>query len=183
MDPSGRIHYSKDNFERVYLIGIKLWPGEAPDADFYALVLYNEVSRDDKNRPLTQGRHIVFFREPTFADRLLELGDQAFRKYRPFSDSVTYIYDLPAVLELLSNGVRDERAILADFINELLDFVQATGSEMPAVYRSALYALADRTTFDLEYGSLFADAPEKRIDTRDALAWSLGTILAHAVLH
>jgi hypothetical protein len=160
-------------------VGIKLQPG-AHQADLYTLVLYNEVARGDQNRPLTIDGRIAFFRDPSHVDRALSLGDAAFRKYRPFTDDLATVYDVPAVLSLVESSNRDEGAIIADFVNELLDFVIATELSLPNRYRTALHALADATTFDKDFASLFSDAPARRAETRDAVLWCLGAVLSRA---
>lgn len=176
-----RIAYSSDNYEGLYLVGIKLQPG-VHQVDLYALVLYNEVARGDQNRPLTVDGRIALFHDPSEADRVLTLGDMAFRKYHPFRGDVAYVYDVPAILSLIVCSERDEAAIVAAFLNELLDFVSATELALPDLYRAALHALADATTFDKDFGSLFATAPERRIETRDAVLWCLGAVLSQAVI-
>jgi hypothetical protein len=175
------ISYSEDNFENVFLVGVKVEPG-AHQIDLYALVLYNEVARADRNRPLTSNGRILFFRDAGHADQVLGMGDVAFRKYRPFGAPVAYVYDVPRVLAIVANEMRDEPGMVADFINELLDFVAATGAPFPDRYREALFRLADATTFDKNFSSLFASSPETRATTLDALYWCLGLVLAHATI-
>ena len=175
------ISYAEDNFENVFLVGVKIDPG-AHQSDFYALVLYNEVARNDQNRPLASNGRVVFFREPGRADQILAMGDVAFRKYRPFDAELTAVYDVPRVLAIVANETRDEPGMVADFVNELLDFVAASGAQIPDSYRDALFRLADVTTFDKDFSVLFASAPDARATTLNALYWCLGVVLAHATL-
>jgi hypothetical protein len=172
-----QISYSDSNFERVYLVGIKLQHG-AHQADLYTLVLYNEVARNDQNRPLTRDGRIVFFRSVEQLNDVLDLGDLPFRKYKPLKPEISYVYDLPRVLHIIESERKDEAALVADFINELLDFVAAVGRNLPEAYRGALGTLADATTFDKDLSYL--DAQQNRICARDALLWALGAILAQA---
>src|SRR6476646_1438523 len=115
------ISYAEDNFENVFLVGVKIGPG-AHQSDVYALVLYNEVARNDQNRPLTSNGRVLFFGEASRADQILAMGDAAFRKYRPFDASLACVYDVPGVLAIVANETRDEPGMVADFVNELLDF-------------------------------------------------------------
>lgn len=174
------ISYSEDNIEQVYLVGIKLQPG-AHQADLYALVLYYEVAKNDANRPLTHDGRLVLFRSPEQAPAILDLGDSAFRKYRPFRGTVAYIYDVPSILEVLEHGTQDTAGSIADFIGELLDFVAATGWRLPEEYRDALYALADATTFSKDLVSLTPEHARKRII--DALLWCLGAVLSRSIVY
>lgn len=171
------ISYSEDNFEQVYLVGIKLQHG-AHQADLYVLVLYNEVARSDRNRPLMHKGRILFFTNIDARNAILELGDAAFRKYRPIGPEVSYVYDVPKVLEIIDFKTHDEDALVADFINELLDFVAATGQPLPDTYRKSLVALADATTFDKDISRL--EERDERTNVRDALLWCLGAILVKA---
>jgi hypothetical protein len=95
---------------------------------------------------------------------------------------VACVYDVPLVLATVANETRDEPGIIADFVNELLDFVAATGAPFPDRYRQALFSLADATTFDKNFGTLFASESGARRATLDALYWCLGTVLAHAMV-
>jgi len=103
------INYADDNFERLYMVGVRLEPG-AHEPDLYTLVLYNEVSRNDQNRPLTSGGRIVFFRDTADANRAIDLGDSAFRKYRPVEQNVAYVYDVPRVLALIIEAETERRS-------------------------------------------------------------------------
>jgi hypothetical protein len=169
--------YSENNFEMVYLVGVKLWP-DSHQPDLYTLVLYNEVARNDENRPLTHDGQILFFRTPRDANRALSLGDAAFRKYNPIGEELAYVYDIPKVLALVAGADRDEPGIVADFINELLDFVTATRWALPPLYRDSLFALADRTTFDKDLTGLYDRAPNLRSEASNALLWCLGAVLS-----
>jgi hypothetical protein len=93
---------------------------------------------------------------------------------------VAYVYDVPRVLALIIEADRDESAIVADFINELLDFVTAANRPLPQPYRDSLHSLADGTTFDKDLHGLFGNKPETRVETRDAILWCLGAVLASA---
>ena len=177
---TAEIRYSDENFERVYLVGVRLTPG-SHEPDVYTLVLYNEVARQDANRPLTHDGRIVFFERLRDADRALALGDIAFRKYAAAPNDVAIVYDVPTVIELVDRGRRDDDAVLADFLNELLDFVAATRWPMPPTYTTSLRALADRTTFDKEFGDMLDGVPTRRSETRNALLWSLGTVLSNVL--
>lgn len=170
------ISYSEANYEQVYVVGIKLQPG-AHHADLFALVLYNEVARNDENRPLTRAGRIVFFLDPTAADRVLELGDAAFRKYKPARQDIAYVYDVPRVLSIVTSENADEPGILADFINELLDFVAAIDVAIPISYRQMLHAMADSATFSKDLSML--GSSEARASARDALLWCFGAIVSH----
>lgn len=176
---SETIRYAKDNLEQVYLVGVRL-RSDSDEPDLYTLVLYNEVARDDSNRPLTQDGRILFFRSPLEANRALALGDSAFRKYKPIGSNVTYIYDLPKVLDLVSGADRDEPGVIADFINELLDLVAATRWPLPAAYRKRLFELADQTTFDKDLTGLYGGDSDMRAEARDALLWCVGAVLTSA---
>jgi hypothetical protein len=171
-----QIRFSDENFEQVYLVGVKLQHG-AHQADLYTLVLYNEVARNDQNRPLVHDGHIVFFRCVDERNRALELGDVAFRKYKPLGDTVAYVYDVPRVLHIIENESVDQDVLVADFINELLDFVDAAGRTLTDARRAALASLADGATFDKTLRTL--EGEEARASARDVLLWSLGAILAN----
>lgn len=174
------IAHSEDNFEQVYLVGFRLWP-DSHHPDVYTMVLYNEVARGDANRPLTRRGSILFSRDKEGAARLLVQGDPAFRKYAPFTGEVAYIYDVPAVLDTVRHADQDDAGIVADFVNELLDFVAATPFVLPSAYNEALRALADSTTFDKNLRGLF-QTPSTRNDTLDALLWAFGAVGASSAL-
>ena len=174
------ITYAEDNFEQIYLVGVKFQPG-AHQADLYTLVLYHEVARGDRNRPLAQDGRIVFFSLPEQAREAICLGDLAFRKYMPLRTELSYTYDVPRVLQIIERESWDEGGLIADFINELLDFTAAIGCEMPSAYKLALDRLADDATFDKDLSSL--SAKEARAEARDAMHWCLGAILTHSKLY
>lgn len=174
------ISHADPNYERVYVVGVKLFPGSHL-ADAYTVVLYNEVAREDGNRPVTRGGRILFCRDEATALTLPAHGDMAFRKYMPLRGGAECIYDLPAVVELIIHGSRDEAGVLADFLGELFDWIAATALALPEQYKQALHALADRTTFDKDFSSLVA-RDEQRSELRDALWWCVGAILASSAL-
>jgi hypothetical protein len=178
---TAQIRHSDDNLERVYLVGVRLAPG-SHEPDVYTLVLYNEVARQDANRPLTHDGRIVFFKRLREAGRAMALGDIAFRKYSAAPNDVAIVYDVPSVIQLVERGDRDDDAILADFLNELLDFVAATKWPIPSAYIDSLHALADRTTFDKEFGDMLDGVPNGRSETRNALSWCLGTVLSNVLV-
>lgn len=175
------IAHSEHNFEQVYLVGVRLF-ADSPQPDFYTMVLYNEVARGDANRPLTQDGRIVFAKDTARAGDSLVVGDPAFRKYLPFDGDVSYVYDVPAVLDAVSNADHDEAGVIADFINELFDFVASTPFALPTIYKDALSALADRTTFDKHFGDLFQASPTTRSVTRDGLLWAVGAIIVSCLV-
>jgi hypothetical protein len=173
------ISYAEDNFEQVHLVGLRLWE-ESHQPDLYTLVLYNEVARNDQNRPLTANERILFFHSIRQANFALSLGDKGFRKYSLAPDKVAYVYDLPKVLSVVSGGERDESGIVADFVNELLDCVAASHYQLPVRFRTTLFALADHTTFDKDLTLLYEQAPSKRDDAVEAILWCIGAIVASA---
>lgn len=179
---SDSITHSEDNFEHVYVVGIRLWP-DSHQPDCFTLVLYNEVARNDQNRPLTSGGRILFFRSIHEANRALRAGDKAFRKYDPIQIDVAYVYDIPKVLATVASAERDDGGIVADFVNEFLDFIAATNREIADQHRAALHALADFTTFDKDLRGM-SDVAGTRAMASEALLWGIGTVLSCAtVLH
>jgi hypothetical protein len=176
-----QISYSSQNVEDVYLVGIRTMPNsEAPN--LYALVLYNEVARNDANRPLTANGRIVLSRSSEAAAESLALGDTAFRKYLPFQGELAYVYDLPKVLDLVANADRDEDGVVADFINEMLDFVAATPCDLPHLHKACLSSLADATTFDKDFGAHLDATARQRSDTYEALIWCVGAIASWSLI-
>jgi hypothetical protein len=148
----------------------------------YAIVLYNEVARNEQNRPLTHDGKIVFFKEVSQAQQVLALGDRAFRKYRVAKHDIAATYDVVRVMDLIVGGEYDKEALLADFINELLDFVAATKWTLSGIHRDALFALADTATFDKGFGEMLRAHPEKRKEACDALLWCFGAILSSSIV-
>jgi hypothetical protein len=175
------IQYSEDNLERIYIVGVRLWPG-SHEPDAYTLVLYNEVARRDGNRPLTHDGRIVFFKRLPDAGRALALGDRAFRKYSDPPRDVAIVYDVSRVIRLVDEADRDDDGILADFLNELLDFVAATKWPLPTAYRDLLHGLADRTTFDKRFGDMLDGVTDGRAETRNALVWCVGVVVVNALV-
>ncbi len=172
-----RINYSASNIERVYLIGVRLG-ATSERADLYSLVLYYEVAKNDRNRPLTHDGRIVFFPEPKLANKVLQMGDAAFRKYSPISDSVDAVYDVSEVIRLIEIEDRDPSANVVTFLNELFDFVDATRFHMPAEHKQVLSDLADHLTFHRDYGDFINREPARRGAVLGAVLWSLGAIFA-----
>lgn len=173
------IRYSESNIERVYLVGLRLDPMSA-DPDLYSLVLYYEVARNDKNRPLTNEGRIVFFPDPRFANDVLQMGDPAFRKYNPVQGSVDAVYDVPEVIRLVETEGFDPSATIVSFLNELLDFVEAAGFAMPEDHAKILGAFADHLTFHREYADFLKGEAFGRVRVLDALLWCLGAVLARS---
>lgn len=174
-----RIAFSEANYEQVYLVGIRL-SAASGGPEYYSLVLYNEVARNDKNRPLTREKRIVLFSQIASADSVLRMGDVAFRKYSPFTGEVAYVYDVPQLVALLQHGERDEGALVLNFINELLDFVAATMVRMPEWAKVTLESLADHATFNSNLGEYFDQGGHSRSQALDAVLWSLGAIVSSA---
>ena len=177
---SDSINYSEDNFEHVYVVGIRLWP-DSHQADCFTLVLYNEVARNDQNRPLTSEGRILFFRSIHHANAALRAGDKAFRKYEPIKIGVAYVYDIPKVLATVASAEADDDGIVADFVNELLDFIAATNRNISVQHRAALHALADFTTFDKDLRGM-PNATSTREMASEALLWGIGTVLSCATV-
>jgi len=173
------ISYARENYEEIFLLGVRLQPGPQP-ADLYALVLYYEVARGDANRPLTSDGRIVFFRAIAQATAILQLGDAAFRKYGKAPGEVAYCYDLPEVLSRIATGARDDGAHVLNFINELLDFVRATEHVVPEHYLRTLTTVADWLTFDKRIAAVADTRGVQVTEIRDALFWCLGAIASNA---
>ena len=169
------IHYSSDNFEQIYIVGVRIYPDNV-DANLYALVLYNEVARGDDNRPLTSDGRIVFFADPKDARRALALGDSAFRKYERPPDSVAVVYDLAAVTTLIRGGEEDGNGIVADTLNELFDFVAATRFRLSGAFKDVLFQLADHTTFDKSLSAFFGSNDGQRELAENAFLWCVGAV-------
>ena len=175
------ISYADENYEEVFLVGVRLQP-HSNESDLYALVLYYEVARGDKNRPLTSEGRIAFFRDTAHANRALGLGDAAFRKYGNAPVEVAIVYDLPKVLETVRGGEVDEDASVLNLLNELADFVVATGHAMPEPYQQMLARFADWLTFNRNFSTFFTEHRIERSEIMNALLWSVGAVAAQAVL-
>jgi hypothetical protein len=178
---AGSIAHSAENVERVYLVGFRV-QADNPGPELYSLVLYYEAARGDKNRPLTVNGRIVFFRDPRDATKVLLMGDPAFRKYREVPPVVDYVYDVRDVVDLVRTENNDSKGRIVDFINELFDFVDATGFIMPAAERQLLGDFANHLTFHREYGEFLDHEPSRRSRILDVILWSLGAILARSSL-
>lgn len=178
-DPT--IRYAEDNFEEVFLVGIRLGPNSL-EGDLYSLVLYYEAARGDRNRPLTSEGRIVFFRDIAHANRALKLGDAAFRKYGKAPAEVACVYDVPAVLARVQHEDVDHQAGILDLLNELTDFVDATGRVMPEQYRQRIARFADWLTFDTNYSRFFLAHGAERTEILDAILWSIGAIVSQALM-
>jgi hypothetical protein len=174
------ISHTADNFEQIYLVGVQIDPNSR-EPDLYTLVLYNEVARNDANRPLTYEDRIVFFRNLKDAGRALALGDIAFRKYGSAPTKVEYVYSVARALAVVDRGAIDEDSMIADFLNELLDFVAISRWTIPENYSSALSSLADYATFHKNIDAFFTHL-HKRTETRDAILWCLGAVAMNAVV-
>lgn len=177
----GTIAHARDNYEEIYLLGVRLRP-DSQECDLFALSLYYEVARKDANRPLTSAGRIVFFRRPDRADYILSLGDAAFRKYGRAPLNVAYVYDIPAVLSRLERSAPDEDAVILTLINELLDFVAASGRTIPARSAYVLERFADWLTFEKQYANFFAAREIERDELLDAILWSIGAVVASAAI-
>jgi hypothetical protein len=175
------IAFADENYEEVFLVGFRLQPGPH-EADLYALVLYYEPARGNKNRPLTENGRILFFRDVERADAILARGDAAFRKYRRAPVDVAYAYDLPTVLAELEGRSQGNGAAVLDFINELLDFIEAASFSDVEPQISVLRRLADALTFN---SSLHAFHVSSGMDPRVVLAathWGIGAVLSRAMV-
>lgn len=175
------IRYADENYEEVFLVGVRLQP-PPHEFDIYALVLYYEVARGDKNRPLTSGSRIVFFRNIAHANRALSLGDAAFRKYGKAPAEPACMYDVPEVLARVQHGDADDHAAVLNLLNELADFVAATGHTMPERYQQALAQFANWLTFDKNYSGFFEAHGVERTDILDAIIWSIGAVTTRALI-
>lgn len=173
------IPHSDANIEQLFLIGIRLQP-ERPDPDLYAIVLYYEPARKDGNRPLTSGGRIVLFDSVAKAAEILSLGDIAFRKYGVPPTEPSYVYDVPGLLQLVEVGDFDDNAIIVNFLNEMMDFVQASGHELPPDYRAALSSFADWLTFNKAFAEFFHHTPRATI--KAAILWCIGAIATRTVV-
>jgi hypothetical protein len=171
------ISYDENNFETIQLVGFRVQP-EPNELVIYALVLYYEVARGDKNRPLTNkdGR-IVVFPDVRLANAVLSYGDSAFRKYAPVSIEQVFVYDIPKALEIAISGASDPSGDLVNLINELLDFVDATPFVLPSNYRTALESFADYATFNDDIAAYLDRTTDERVLLRDSILWIVGGLL------
>ena len=171
------IAYNENNFETVQLVGFRL-QSEPDELVIYALVLYYEVARGDRNRPLTNrdGRIVVFL-DVHLANAALAHGDPAFRKYAPVSIERVFIYDIPKALALVISGDWDPAGDLVNLINELLDFIHQSRFTLPSNYRAALESFADYATFNEDIATYFDRTSDARVLLRDSILWVIGGIL------
>ena len=171
------ISYDENNFETIQLVGFRLQP-EPNELVIYALVLYYEVARGDKNRPLTnKAGRIVVFPDVRLANTVVSHGDSAFRKYAPVSIEQVFVYDIPKALAILTSGASDPSGDLVNLINELLDFVDATPFILPSNYRTALESFADYATFNDDIAAYLDRTDHGRVLLRDSILWSIGGIV------
>jgi hypothetical protein len=171
----------RDDIEELLLIGVRTRALEG-EVDYYALVLYYEAARSDHNRPLTHNRRIVFFREVNLADRVLELGDDAFRRYAVAPSIPSIVYEPLRALALLDNAEYDDSTTILNCGNELLDFVEATGRKMPEFHRRTIYEFLNYATFNRDLSSFFETLQGGRKSVVDAFMWSFGAVWSSSII-
>ena len=181
MERELKISHANPNLEQVYLVGVRLLEGSATP-DYFSLVLYYEAARNDGNRPLVHQGKIVFFKHAGAADRVLRLGDVAFRKYAPFKGELSIKYDVPEVLRLIRDGDRDAGGIIVTFLNELLDFLAASKDSPSEDARLLLAGLADHVTFHQDLDDYFGMRRGLRRETLDAILWAIGSVVASSAV-
>jgi hypothetical protein len=179
--PESTIAFTGENYEELFLVGVRL-QSHPHELVLYALVLYYEAARGDRNRPLTSGGRIVFFKDPFYADQVLGTGDMAFRKYERAPRTVSYLYDLPGALQRIQYESSVDDASLLNVLNELADFVRASEYPVPHQYQHALNRFADWLTFSNDYTAFFESEKVSRGDLIDAMLWSVGAVVARSVV-
>lgn len=163
-----------------WLCGFVLAPS-SDEPDLFVILL------EDRNSGwpvLSQGR-IVLFTRLELARRALSMDDDPLlrraRLPHPKLDQ-TYVFDLGEVIAVLHTAEADMNALIVNFLNLLLDLVNASGVPMPVGYRRALHHLANEMTFSRDLATFFAMRGHSRATTINAIYWSLGAVLSRAIL-
>ena len=92
---------------------------------------------------------------------------------------VDVIYDIAAVLDIVSNRTSDTNADVVNCLNFLLDCVKVAGAELLAEDRAPLFSLADCGTFTKELSEWLDAQPENRLRARHAIIWCLGCLFVN----
>jgi hypothetical protein len=123
-----------------------------------------------------KGQPIVFA-TAGLASKALEVSDCGASEIGPAPTELYAVYDITDVIYTLCEKDEEEGNEVLDFINVLLDFVNCTEEEMPALYRSALEKLADHLTFNRKFVEFFASEELDRKTVCDAIYWTLGMVV------
>lgn len=155
------------------------------DSEEEPVIFLIMVEGHDEDRPLMSAGRVILFGRTTEADQAIALDDEAGLAAlvgpATFDLNNTYLFDIPAVLRVIREDDRDDSALLLDFLNLVLDVVNAIGAPLPTEYRATLHGLADHMTFEREFGAFIESAEIGRERVRDALFWCFEAIVVNSI--
>jgi len=159
-----------------WLIGFRL------DPNFSYPDFYTVVREDPAYWPITYKDQIILFQEAKTAQDALDFYIRHSRlPSSSVTDTPTMVLDFAQALYVLSKASRDETSCVLNIINSLLDMLKAVSIELPPLYHSDLYLLADHLTFSKEFGSFINDQQLNRGEIIEALQWALGAVLTKSM--
>lgn len=154
----------------VWLIGFRLNP-DSDDADIYTAILHGEI-----DKPLMIDDQIIFSKQLETLAHVIDSVPNVNQSISPLH-KVDLICDVAEALYLITAEDIDTSATIINFLNILFDLVRATKLSMPANYKNILYSFADHLTFSQEFKRFLEEKKITRGEIRDAILWSIGTIM------
>lgn len=163
-----------------WLCGLRLDPrNEYPD--LYVVCL------QDRNAgwPVLQDGRIVFFTRIDLAQYALSLDDDpSIRSARlpPATIDETYVFDMEDILSALVQDAPAPPALIVEFLNLLLDLVDASGVPIPPSYKRALYMFANHMTFDGDLSKFFKNERVSCSTIVNAVYWAIGAVASRSIV-
>ena len=129
--------------------------------------------------PLIVEERILFFTDRSLLSEGLNLGAIDATQYVYDEEEIFTVYYALAI-ELLTNGGRDETAVILNLLNTFDDFLIGLKITIPSEFKSEIYSIANFLTFDKSLSDYFQESTEARARVIKSVQWCLGAILSKA---
>lgn len=110
--------------------------------DIYTILLQDR----EYSWPIVSGGRPLFFTRLELARTALEMDDDPLMRTALLPEITiyeTYIYDIPEILAMIERDNSDQKSLLLDFLNVLLDLVSATKLQLPATYPASFVSVRE----------------------------------------
>jgi len=156
----------------LYLIGFRFDPAAA-GPQFYTLI----GSEGEDERPITRGERILFFRQPTDAQRALAESDNAASQAGPVPTELELLCDVAGALHVANQQDEDTDGLLFEVIAVFDDLLRAVKISPPSEFTGVLAGVAERLSESNEFTSFLQTSGTARERLEDALLWCVGAIM------
>ncbi len=160
------------------IIGIGVDPNST-EPDFYVLAVDDDSAI---TRPITHEGYIVIFTKIGEAPLVLLLAPPNIIELGPAPNEEILLIDAIQVLYLLEAQDVDDKAVLLNFINVTMDFIEAIHYTIPIEYQKILIDFANHLTIEKEFASFFATHDVNREKMKNAITWLIGAIASNVTV-